>query len=204
MIKAGERTHRLIPYNGQFRLLTLPTTAKGTAKVYPGRGVKINRIYYWSDAFRHPEVEGARVSVRFDPLDAGSSFAYVRGEWTECLSEHWVTFRGRSQRELMIATEEMRRRHTLHSRRFNVTATKLAHFLESVEAEELLLQQRLADRATRNVLALVDGSLQHQSELETSKNMVPMANKADNKTKLHLPSPDDSSPDTNLEVYGEF
>jgi putative transposase len=204
MIRAGERAHRLIPYNEQFRLLTLPSTAKGTAKVYVGRGVKINRIYYWSDTFRHPEVEGSRVRVRFDPLDAGSSFAYVRGEWTECLSEHWSAFRGRSERELMLATEEMRRRHTLHSRRFNVTAMKLAHFLESVEAEEVLLQQRLADRATRNVLALVDGRPQHLSELETIKRVAPMAGKADNKTSSHSPSLNDSSSDTKLEVYGEF
>jgi hypothetical protein len=204
MIKAGERTHRLIPYNEQFRLLTLPSTAKGTAKVYAGRGVKINRIYYWSDAFRHPEVEGTRVRMRFDPLDAGSSFAYVRGEWTECLSEHWAAFRGRSERELMLATEEMRRRHTLHSRRFNVTATKLAHFLESVEAEEVLLQQRLADRATRNVLALVDGRSQQLSELETIKSVAPMTGRTDEKTSSHSPFLDDSSSDTNLEVYGEF
>lgn len=142
--------------------------------------------------------------MRFDPLDAGSSFAYVRGEWTECLSEHWAAFRGRSEHELMLATEEMRRRHTLHSRRFNVTATKLAHFLESVEAEEVLLQQRLADRATRNVLALVDGQSQHQSELEVGKNVAPMAGRTDDKTTFYSPSLDGSSSDTNLEVYGEF
>jgi hypothetical protein len=128
--------------------------------VYPGRGVKINRLYYWSDVFRTPEVEGSQVSVRFDPFNAGSSFAYVRGEWTECISEYWSTFRDRSEREIMVATQEMLRRHTLHSRQFNFTATKLAHFLESAEAEEALLHQRLADRATRNVLSLINSSLQ--------------------------------------------
>lgn len=160
IIKAGERAHRLIPYNEEFRLYTLPTTAKGTAKVYPGRGVKINRLYYWSDVFRIPEVEGSQVSVRFDPFNAGSSFAYVRGEWTECISEYWTTFRDRSEREIMVATQEMLRRHTLHSRQFNFTAAKLAHFLESAEAEEALLQQRLADRATRHVLSLINSGLQ--------------------------------------------
>ena len=29
----GERTHRRIPYDEEFRMFTLPTTRKGTAKV---------------------------------------------------------------------------------------------------------------------------------------------------------------------------
>jgi hypothetical protein len=204
MIKAGERAHRLIPYNEEFRLLTLPTTKKGTAKVHPGKGVKINRIYYWSDAFRHPEVEGSQVKVRFDPFNVGSSFVYVRGEWTECLSQHWATFRGRTERELMIATEEMRRRHTLHSKQFNITAKKLAEFLESVEAEEVLLQQRLADRASRNLLTLINGGSQHQADGGTSLNVVPVANMIENKSSLRLPPSNHSSSDIDLEVYGEF
>jgi hypothetical protein len=37
-----------------------------------------------------------------------------------------------------------------------VTATRLAHFLESVESEELLLKQRTADQEARNVIRLVN------------------------------------------------
>ncbi|HEX8772092.1 MAG TPA: TnsA endonuclease N-terminal domain-containing protein [Pyrinomonadaceae bacterium] len=203
IIKVGERAHRLIPYNEEFRIFTLPTTAKGTAKVSPGRGVKINRIYYWSDAFRHPEVEGTQVSVRFDPFDAGSSFAYVRGKWTECLSEHWATFRGRSERELMIATDELRRRNTLHSRQFNVTAIKLARFLESVEGEEVLLQQRLADRAAQNMLTIIDGSLQDHAGGTASQTTAHGATKVDDNSTSRSSSKDNPK-DADLETYGEF
>lgn len=203
MIRAGERAHRLIPYNEEFRIFTLPTTAKGTAKVYPGRGVKINRIYYWSDAFRHPEVEGSQVSVRFDPFDVSLSFAYVRGTWTKCLSEHWATFHGRSEREIMIATDELRRRHKLHSGQFNLTATKLARFLESIEAEEILLQQRLADRAAQNVLTAVAGSMPSQANYALNQNAIPEINMADNNS-VSRPSSINHSSYNDFEVYGEF
>lgn len=208
MLKAGERAHRLIPYNEEFRIFTLPTTLKGTAKVDPVRGVKINRIYYWSDAFRHPEVDGTQVSVRFDPLDASSAFVHVRGQWTKCISEHWVTFRGRSEREIMIATAELRRRHLLHSRQFNFTATKLARFLESVEAEEVLLQQQLADRAARNVQTLVDtnlqdANLQHQPSLQIDQSPIAVADAVGILSTQLSPS-GKAAPDTTPEEYEEF
>lgn len=38
----GQRSHRLIPYDNNFKLMTLPTTIKGTAKVEFNRGIKIN------------------------------------------------------------------------------------------------------------------------------------------------------------------
>lgn len=203
MLKAGERAHRLIPYNDEFCIFTLPTTSKGTAKVDPVRGVKINQIYYWSDAFRHPEVAGTQVSVRFDPLDARSAFAYVRGQWTKCLSEHWVTFRGRSEREIMIATAELRRRHLLHSRQFNFTATKLARFLESIEAEEVLLQQRLADRATRNVLTLVGTNSHQQPTFQLDQSPSSIA-KEKGKSSMELPSSGKAVMDNTPEEYEEF
>lgn len=163
MVNTGERTHKLITYNDDFRMFTFPTTPKGTAKIQPGRGIKIRNIYYWSDAFRAPTVEEKRVQVRYDPFDSSLAFAYVSGQWSECLSEYPLTFRGRSERELMIATAELRRRHARHSGRFNITALKLAQFLESVESEEVLLQQRVADREARNILHIINGGLKTQA-----------------------------------------
>lgn len=204
MIRAGERAHRLIPYNEEFRLNTLPTTAKGTAKVYPGRGVKINHIYYWSDVFRTPGIEGSQVRVLFDPFNAGSSYAYVRGQWTECISEYWSTFRDRTEREIMIATQEMRRRHTLHSRQLNFTAAKLAHFLESAEAEEALLHQRLADRAGRSVRHLIDGISQQGHPTAAQATPAKPEDKMDDPLSASQASPDDSGHDNPPEMYEEF
>jgi len=80
----GSRLHRLVPYNEEFQMLTLPPTAKGTAKVMPSRGVKINHICYWCEAFRDPEVQCEIVPVRYDPFDAGIAYAFVRKQWLQC------------------------------------------------------------------------------------------------------------------------
>ena len=40
---SGLRLQRMIGYDEDFLMATLPTTAKGVAKVFPGRGVKVNR-----------------------------------------------------------------------------------------------------------------------------------------------------------------
>lgn len=157
MACSGQRLHRLIPYDADFRLFTLPTTSKGTALVVPSHGVKINSIYYWNEAFRVPDVERTRVEVRFDPCDAGTAWAFVSHRWVECISEHYAVFHQRSEKELMVASQELRRRMKLHSKQFNVTAANLAQFLESVEAEEALLRQRLADREARAVWKVING-----------------------------------------------
>ena len=74
----GRRLHRMIRYDQEFLVFTMPTTPKGTARVVPSRGVKIRHLYYWCDRFRDPKVEGQPVEVRYDPFDAGSAYAFVR------------------------------------------------------------------------------------------------------------------------------
>src|SRR6266446_3096118 len=98
-----------------FNCSLCPTTRKGTAKVRAGKGVKINHIYYWSEAFRSPNLERKNVEVRYDPWNAGIAYAYVGGRWVECKSQYWGILRGRSERELMLATRELRRRQCLHT-----------------------------------------------------------------------------------------
>lgn len=92
LFNTGGRSHLLIPYDNDFRMLTLPTTAKGTAKVQPGRGIKINNRYFWSEVFYNPRIEGTRVPVRYDPFNAGKSYAYALSQWVECHSEYYKSF----------------------------------------------------------------------------------------------------------------
>jgi hypothetical protein len=145
VMKTGSRAHRQVLYDHEFLVLTLPTTPRGTAKVVPGKGVQINYLYYWSEFFRDPEVEKALIPVRYDPFDAGTAHVFVKGQWTECHSEHYAVFRGRSEKEIRLASQELRRIRQCHAQQFTVTAAKLAEFLGSVEAEEVLLKQRLID-----------------------------------------------------------
>lgn len=149
MQMGGQRLQRLIPYDDTLLMLTLPSTRKGTARVLGGVGVKIHYIHYWAEAFLDPEVEGTQVPVRFDPFDAGTAYAFVKGRWVRCLSEHYARFAGRSERELMLASAELHKRHQQHRQHATLTARQLADFLASLEAEELLLEQRLRDAQAR-------------------------------------------------------
>ena len=167
----GQRPQRLIPYDESLHMLTLPTTRKGTARVVACLGVKIHYIHYWAEAFLDPEVEGTQVPVRFDPFDAGTAYAFVKGRWVRCFSEHYARFAGRSEREMMLATAELRKRRQRHNQQSTLTARQLADFLASLEAEELLLEQRLRDTQTREVLAPITGarSVPGSSQIEETE-----------------------------------
>jgi putative transposase len=146
----GLRKQRMIAYDEDFLIATLPTTPKGIAKVVPGRGIKVNQIHYWSDRFRNPAVEGTPVAVRYDPFDAGTAYAYVERQWVRCCSEYHTVFQGRSQKEILLASSELRRRRQICAGGKGATARKLADFLQSVESEEALLEQRMRDREAQS------------------------------------------------------
>ena len=84
----------------------------------------------------------------------------------------------------MLATAELLRRRTLHSKQFNLTAAKLACFRESVESDEVLLRQRMADRELRSLYGIADVGVPRQSEQQSPMNKLPES--------------------SSLKIYGEF
>jgi hypothetical protein len=156
--RAGRRDHRFIAYDSEFQMMTLPTTSMGTALVSAGKGIKVHHLHYWSNAFRDPRVEQTRVPVRYDPYDISVAYAYVANCWVTCHSEHYATFRGRSEREVKLATAELRKRMQNHSRNLPLTARRLADFIVSVESEESFLLQQRRDAEARRIHR---GKVQH-------------------------------------------
>lgn len=150
---SGSRTQRHIVYDENFRILTLPSTPKGTAKVRMGEGVKINYLNYWStdDSFRQPDVEGTQVPVRYDPFDMGTAYAFVKGQWVRCISEHYALLQGRTEKEVRYASQELRRQKQQYAKHITVRAKEIAVFLESSEAQEALQLQRLHDMAVTDI-----------------------------------------------------
>ena len=153
----GRRDCRRIAYDNNFKILTLPTTTRGKAKVKPGRGVKIEYKDEWHNALRDPEIENTWVDIRYDPFNAGIAYVYVRGQWLECISEYYPLFRGRSEKEIRLATAELKKRHQNHHSNYKIRAKQLGNFLAKIEAEEILLEQRLRDEQTNEVFRLIDG-----------------------------------------------
>ncbi len=145
LASTGDRTHRIIHDAPETKIYTLPATARGTAKVSPGRGVKVHHLYYWCDSFQRPEIEKSHVEVRYDPFDAGIIYAFVENRWIECIGEYHHVFQGHSRKEVMLAAEELRKRRQNHFQGFPVTAKKLAELLKAAEITEGILKQRLRD-----------------------------------------------------------
>ncbi len=158
--RTGIRGRQAIAYDDDFIKFTLPSTRKGTAKLKPNLGVKINSIYYWSKdgAFDDQEIWNTQLPVRYDPFDVGHAYAFANEGWTECISQHYASFQGRSEREIQIASEELRKRNRRHGQQFTVSAAQLAEFITSVESVEALLPQRLRDYESRAVFALMEGT----------------------------------------------
>ncbi len=201
LAQGGMRLHRLIPYDDNFRMLTLPTTRKGFARIVPCLGVKIHYIYYWASAFCDPEVEKTLIPVRFDPFDAGTAYAFVKGRWVQCLSEHYAHFAGRSEQEMKLATAELRRRNQRHAQQLPVTARRLADFLASLEAEEVLLEQRLRDAEFKGVLAQVDEEGVSENG-KTQPRHAPLP--GDTGKPQQLSTPDTASSLTSLVLYEDY
>jgi len=159
LVQTGEREHRTIPYADEFLMVSSPTTRKGTAKVERGRGIKIHGIYYSALPLRSSEIEGADVEVRYDPFDIGTAYAFVQHKWVRCISQYHTILQGHTEKELLLASKEIRRQTQLHTKHRAVTARRLADFLAKAADHEAIRQQRIRDleaQAIREAIARSD------------------------------------------------
>jgi putative transposase len=159
LIQTGEREHRAIAYADEFLMESSPSTRKGTAKVERGRGIKIHGIYYSALPLRSPEVEGTDVEVRYDPFDIGMAYAFVKNQWVRCVSQYHTALAGHTEKEVMLASKEIRRQKQLHTENRAVTARRLADFLARASEHETIRQQRIRDVEARSILEAIAGSV---------------------------------------------
>jgi putative transposase len=161
MQRDGQRSHKAIAYDETFRMATLPTTRKGTAKVVPGVGVRMNHLDYWCEAMRDATVEGTQIKVRYDPFNVSVGYAYIDGVWRECFTPY-DEFAGCSERELQLLASELRQNTRLQYGReqVEITQKQLADFRRENAAKEALLRQQRHDRETRAALQVLEGGKQ--------------------------------------------
>jgi putative transposase len=186
---AGERLHRRIAYNEEFLMATRPSTPKGQAKVQPGYGIKVNYLYYWSDAFRNPNVEKTLVPVRYDPFDMGVAYAYVDGRWVRCISQYYSTFVGRTEKEVLLAAQEIRQLNKRSATATNLNAKHLADFIANVQEHEALLLQRLRDLESKRLLDnLTSSNSSVPSVNQVQSTFAVLAQQSSDVASQHVPS----------------
>lgn len=155
----GKRESRHLEYDQTFLILTLPTPSSGDTRiVQPGRGVKVNHIYYWCPAFRDPEVEKTAVPVKIDPFNVSIVYCYVKGLWHQCTSSHYPYLQGRTEKELQIISADLRQRKANQGKGTILSNTELVEHLQGAyQLEEKLLKQRLQALENQTILNLIEG-----------------------------------------------
>jgi putative transposase len=130
---AGARSHRAIAYSEAFLMQTKPTTRTGKAKIYRGRGITINGSQYWHERMMASDVAGQTVPVRFEPYDMGVAYAYIDGQWLECVADAYAQVHGRSEKEWNLILDEWREHQRQHAqKRVTLNGPLLAQFLLQV------------------------------------------------------------------------
>jgi putative transposase len=205
--RTGERKQTYISYDSSFEMLTFPTTKKGTAKVQPGQGVKINNCYYNSYELSDPEVEGKQVHVRYDPFDYSKAYAYVKNYWVPLHSQFELEFEGRSEKEIRLATAEIRKRKRVSQKQKvnGVSAAEVVNFLSSVEGHELLETQRLKDEALRKTLRVIPGGKTQTTKDHIEKDREQQGSKGDQiLMKLHEDQSESTETRPKFQMFEEF
>ena len=146
MLLAGARAHRVIPYSEVFLMQTRPTTRTGVAKISPARGITVNGLQYWHERMQARDIAGLSVPVRFEPYDMGLAYAYIDGQWLECIADTFAQVHGRSEKEWNLILDEWREQQRQHARkRITLNGPLLAQFLHRLEQEEALSLQHQKD-----------------------------------------------------------
>ena len=153
---SGDRPHRFVRPDADFVMRTLPSTPKGTATVDASRGVTVNNERYRCAAFGLPGVRrtaGRRTAVRvvYDPMDARHIYAYVKGQWHECLSRRLAWLGAFSTDELAAMSEREKAQPRAFERSRAASDREQGVFLLEIRAtEEGLKRQRrgIANRVT--------------------------------------------------------
>ncbi|HEY9696298.1 MAG TPA: Mu transposase C-terminal domain-containing protein [Trichocoleus sp.] len=181
--RGGLRGHTLIsPEEFKYWSMPEPRDRNGKRQV-TAKGVKVHYIWYWHESFKtiRRRSQVVKVDVRFDPFDITVVYAYVDGKWVMCrpkrLNELEILV-GRSEKEMLVAAEEIKRLNKLQGKNFSdITDKKLAEFFKHVEMAEAALsttwrdaKQKVAIQHWRDIERQIVHTLIEKSDTEPETN----------------------------------
>lgn len=158
----GFREHCITPYDQGFLDSTMVETSKKRLKV-TAQGVKIHYNYYWSEYFKKPGIQGKSIPVKFDPYDFSVAKAYI-GEWVTCTVNYPNEFKGRSEKEIQMITEELRAQNRRHGKQFAITARLIASNIIDLEnTNTKIALQREKDLELKEIFRLICGGREEEN-----------------------------------------
>jgi putative transposase len=166
LAETGTRCNRLVRYDRTFMIETCPAvTETGTRIVDIQRGVKINHIWYWTDAFRSAVWRGKSVSVRIDPWDVRRCYVLLGDQWHCCLSKLATKLKGCTEIELRCAFNELAKQRGVKKK--DLSPERIAEWTRVLDARNFDPLLRLQQVEIRRVY---DGlGMTHIQALEGSQ-----------------------------------
>lgn len=199
----GQREHRRIRYDDVFRVLTLPGSPRETALVYRNRGIQFHYLLYWNDVFASSGIAGTKVQLRFDPFDISHIYAFVHNHWIECITpSYYGLLHGHSEREIALASAELREQNRKSHVRTPIDARRLADFLAKIESHETVLLQRQRDIENQVIVYRIEQTLDHQGgAIPQTAFHAPLRSTDDKESPVERFAPVDL---TALQIYEEY
>ena len=147
----GERRHRILPFDYEFLILTMPSTKKGTAKVQNGGCVKINYDYYQCNELE--SLVGSVVEVRFDPVNILYAYVRIEDKWVRCACKKYQNLTRMTERDRKLYSDEecQRKRGFAKGLRDRALERALKLRKDKTKEEELIeARKRARSRAMQN------------------------------------------------------
>ena len=158
-------------------------------KVHPGQGIKLNYSYYWCGEFRNPKIENTNVEVKYDPFNIGIAYVFINNKWVKCLAEEFKCLNGKTEKELQIIAEEIKKKRSLYTKSNSITAKMIARFI--IESE--IIEKRLYVEKKNNT------SVKHDSKIITEQTKID--NNEDVEKKIDF---EEDRDEEDLVDYGEL
>jgi len=142
------------------------------------------------------------VPLRYDPFDISHVYAYIHNHWIECITpSYYGQLHGHSEREIALASAELRAQHQHSHVRTPIDARRLAEFLAKIEAHEAVLLQRQRDIENQVVAYHLE---QNRPQTREGPQLVPKALLQESEAAQRLPSRFAPVDLATLQVYEEY
>lgn len=140
----GNRPRRFIPYDDAFRIITMPLFNRQPT-VRHNRGIRVNYFWYWNNKFIDAEWRDKKVTVRYDPQDAGFVEALLGTRWVQCKCESSMII-GYPWRDVESLTQECLVESRMTNRRKRIAPIELERYIARVRAKEIELARQKGER----------------------------------------------------------
>ena len=163
LLETGCRCSRMVRFDRLFLIETCPAPkGAGTRQVDAKHGVKVDHIWYWSEAFRNSGMDNKTLAVRVDPWDPGVVFVLIQNVWVECVSKYRALLGYLTWVELRYVLNDLKAK--LAARKVPLTEERIAAHLRLLDPKNFDPRLRDQQQEARLIyegmgIAAVNGAL---------------------------------------------